>query len=50
MHLEFLLPVSEPGYYDDKKEFGVRLETIVMAAYVETEVKIYYVTFKPLLL
>ncbi|XP_067946976.1 xaa-Pro aminopeptidase 1-like isoform X1 [Watersipora subatra] len=28
---------DEPGYYDDKKEFGVRLETIVMAAYVETE-------------
>jgi len=26
----------EPGYYDEKRGFGVRLETIVMAKYMST--------------
>ncbi|KAF6027275.1 XPNPEP2 [Bugula neritina] len=28
---------DEPGYYDEKRGFGVRLETIVMAKYMSTE-------------
>lgn len=37
--------VTEPGYYDADQGFGIRLETIIMASYVKTDVR-YILMFK----
>ena len=34
-----ILASVEPGYYDAERGFGIRLETIIMARYTNTEVR-----------